>query len=238
MKYIRKCINEAVKLPTKNRQKLSLNDIISINTSYIKDIAKKEVIDKFNEELDKNIDMSKLTNNLVIPCVKHTDGSCDYSPAVVDVSCNNLDDTDKTIVVTIALFCCNNFISHMHDIKTSLVDLTLQTWDVSKLISINKFLNSIVYNSNVLADINIIVVPSYNTRIIYGLYSGIYDIDGATKFVHTSANHVDKIKNIIIKDVSLYDEKTKNTFKNNVDLLQFIDRIVNKFTNKVQLKLT
>lgn len=235
MKYIKKYINEAVKLPTKNQQKISLNDIISINRSYIKDIAKKEVIDKFNEELDKIIDIGKYTNNLVIPCVKHTDGSYDYSPAVVDVSCNNL---DKKIVVTIALFCCNNFISHMRDIKTSMVDLTLQTWDASKLISINKFLNSIVYNSNILDDINIIVVPSYNTRIIDGLHSGIYAIDGATKFVYTFANHVDKIKNIIIKDVSLYDEKTKNTFKNNVDLLQFSDRIVNKFTNKVQLKLT
>lgn len=89
MKYIRKYINEGVKLPSSEQRKVNFNDIKSANESYIKDVIIPDIInDAFNTSEMYSILNELAANAILIVCCPYTGSKQferDFSPNIVNI---------------------------------------------------------------------------------------------------------------------------------------------------------
>lgn len=88
MKYIRKHINEGVKLPSKQQQKVSLEDITKANSNYIKTVVIPQIFnDVFNKHKElKAVSPTYTATKIWLFQILQEDGQSDFSPSIVKVT--------------------------------------------------------------------------------------------------------------------------------------------------------
>lgn len=237
MKYIRKHINEAVRLPSRTQQStISLTDIANANANYIKNVLIPRI---FNDAFNKNkilklsgspetTTVSYAYNLLAIP---QKDGQNDFSPSIVNVTplqgkyivtiaialnsseCNVRDD-DGSYGACIALY-CNKFIK-----------------------SLIRVCNTISKHNDIISDINFVCLPmsfvptstSHYEMDANKLYDARRNSDkyALIKCINAGITNIAPVREITINDTSI------DFIKNAKYYEQFIHHCVNKFTNVVR----
>ena len=233
MKYIRKYINEAVKLPTAKRSNVSLDDISHANANYIKTVVIPQI---FNDAFNKNKILKLVGSPEICPVdygyelltIPSKDGQVDFSPSIV-----NMTPLQGKYIVTIALCAKEGVVINDDDSNGAYIILLCNKF----IKSLIRVCNTISKHNDIISDINFVcLLSSYHPAPYYvldsnKLYKAHVDSDKQTlvKCINACITNILPVRQIYINDTSI------DFIKNAKYYEQFIHRCVNKLTNVVNL---
>lgn len=103
-------MNEGVRLPSNKQQKINIEDIKAVNSSYIR----QQIISTINECFSSDIKVihGMLDSDILVPWIEEDDEKFDFSPAILKI--NDIDD-NGSYEITLGLYVMNSWQNYPKD---------------------------------------------------------------------------------------------------------------------------